>query len=295
MSRLPIKFMLRAGQAECELWPDFGGSIAHWSINGQNMFRTASNDAANQPLPLNMASFPLVPYSNRIGFGRFEWDGLPIQLELNFPPEAHALHGTGWMAQWNVVSQSADAAVLCHNHKADKHWPWNFEAEQHIQLTEYGLTIHMVARNLSDQAAPLAFGHHPYFDCHGATLTFGADTVWRTGKDGLPDYTEAPLGNFDFTNGRPVDGHTLDNGYAGWDGHANIRWGDRPLQLYIRSDMHAAVVYIPNDKGYFCFEPVPHINNALNLPAHSPSMPVIGPAASFNSSIKFQASATRRT
>jgi aldose 1-epimerase len=75
--------ILRAGNAECEIWPDQGGSIAHWTINGQNMFRAANPDAARDVLPLGMASFPLVPYSNRIGFGRFDWDGNSVQLEPN--------------------------------------------------------------------------------------------------------------------------------------------------------------------------------------------------------------------
>jgi aldose 1-epimerase len=280
---------LRAGAAECEIWPAKGGSIARWTIDGQDMFRAADADAVNDALPLGMASFPLVPYSNRIGHGRFEWNGKPIQLEPNFPPEPHAIHGTGWKAKWETNSQNSDSVVLHNDHRADSHWPWHFDAEQRIRLTEFSLTIDLLARNLSDQMAPLAFGHHPYFDSEGATLSFGADTVWRTGNDGLPAFAEAPRDMFDFNNNQPVQGRMLDNGYAGWNGNANIRWDDRPLQLNIIADMQAAVVYVPKNERYFCFEPVPHIIDSLNLTGQNPAMSLVAPGASLSAQILFKA------
>ena len=48
--------------------------------------------------PLQFASFPLVPFSNRIADGRFEWDGEQIEIDPNFAPEPHAIHGVGWPA-----------------------------------------------------------------------------------------------------------------------------------------------------------------------------------------------------
>jgi aldose 1-epimerase len=287
VERAPI--LLRAGSAECEIWPDKGGSIARWTIDEQNMFRAALPDAASDTLPLGMASFPMVPYANRIGHGRFDWNGQSVELELNIPSEAHALHGTGWTAAWNIQSISADSIVLHHSQKADRNWPWHFDAEQHIQLTEYGLSIDMVATNLSDQMVPLGFGHHPYFDRKGAKLSFGAATVWLTGDEGLPTFAEAPTGMFDFAGGQSVHGRVLDNGYAGWDGNANIRWDHRPLQLDIVTDLRAAVVYVPDADDYFCFEPVPHIINALNLPGQRPPMATVAPGARFCANIQFSA------
>jgi aldose 1-epimerase len=288
--RKPI--LLKVGDAECEIWPDNGGSIARWTIAGQNMFRAANTDALTDALPTGMASFPLVPYSNRIGFGQFEWEGKNVQLELNAPPEPHSLHGTGWMAIWGVKAVSANTVVLYHDHQANHYWPWNFTAEQHITISDCGLTIKMVADNLSDQLAPLAIGHHPSFDSDGATLSFHANAVWRNGDDGLPDFAETPQNAFDFMNDAPVTGRILDNGYAGWDGKASIRWDDRLLHLDIVSNMRAAVVYIPQGKSYFCFEPVPHINNALNLPGQAPAMPSMAPGESFSAQIDFRGKAT---
>lgn len=281
--------MLAVGRAECEIWPCAGGSIGRWTISGQEMFRRATLGAETQQLPLGMATFPLVPYSNRIGFGRFDWSGQSYSIKPNFPPEPHAIHGTGWTAAWQFEQLADDAVVLRHVHGPDPDWPWPFQAEQHIRLSADTLSLKLVAQNLSDQHVPLAFGHHPYFDSEGATLSFGALQIWQTGKDGLPAFAEKPQGQDDFTNGDPVAGRALDNGYAGWDGQANVRWAGRPLMLDIHTDMDAAVVYVPPGGDSFCFEPVPHIINALNLPDHQPQMPVVAPGASYSVDIVFKA------
>lgn len=278
---------LRVGEAVCEICPDVGGSIARWAIGGQEMFRRSNAEAINDRQPLGMASFPLVPYSNRIGLGRFDWGGREIRLTPNFPPEPHAIHGTGWTAPWTLEPLGPDAIILLHRHDADGNWPWSFEAEQHVTLLPDALSLRLVVHNLSDQTVPLAFGHHPYFDSEGATLSFHAEQVWRTGSDGLPSNAEAPMAAFDFKSCEPLQGRILDNGFAGWDGKAQIRWDNRPLALEIEADMRAAVVYVPEGSDYFCFEPVPHIINALNMPDHVPQMPLVAPGTSFEADICF--------
>jgi aldose 1-epimerase len=289
----PIK--LQAGDARCELWPALGGSIGRWAIGRQEMLRRAGAAALANARPVGMATFPLVPYSNRIGFGRFIWKGEAHQLSLNFPPEPHAIHGTGWSAVWQAEQVDATSANLRYAHGPDANWPWPFEAEQRVTLSANALLIELTARNLSDKTVPLAFGHHPYFDSEGATLSFSAGQVWQNGDDGLPTRAERPIGQFDFTYGKPVTGRLLDNAYSGWDGKAQIIWADRSLMLDVESDMAATVVYVPDGGDSFCFEPVPHINNALNLPEQSPNMPVVGPGECFKAHITFNARAARPT
>ncbi len=281
--------ILLAGTALCEIWPQIGGSIGRWSIGGQEMFRHASTDAIAKMQALAMASFPLVPYSNRIGDARFDWAGTSHHIAANVPPEPHAIHGTGWTATWQAAQDSEHSVTLRFAHAANAAWPWPFAAEQRITLHEEGLIFDLAVRNLADETVPLAFGLHPYFDCKGATLSFNAAQVWRTGEDGLPAYCEAPHGMFDFANGLPVQGRVLDNGYAQWEGIARIRWLDRPRMLVIKADCEAAVVYVPQGDDFFCFEPVPHINNALNLPGHAPQMPMVVGGGTYSAMVAFHA------
>ena len=60
---------LTAGASRLTLVPEAGGAIAAWRVGDQRMFYETDIAAAPEWDPLAMASFPLVPYSNRIGGG----------------------------------------------------------------------------------------------------------------------------------------------------------------------------------------------------------------------------------
>ena len=275
----------------CTIHPEIGGSLGRWTVDLQDMLRitNASSIAAGQML--GMASFPLVPYSNRIGNGAFEWNGKTTRITKNFAPEPHSIHGIGWEQPWLVAAQSDDAATLTLTHDGDSKWPWPFNASQRIHVGNQCLTLTLSVRNLARHRAPLAFGHHPYFDADGATLAFDAESVWLTGKDGLPTMAKRPEGQYDFRTPACVAKRAVDHCYTGVSGAARIAWCNRRLALEITSSpqLDAAVIYIPTGSDAFCLEPVPHISNALNLPGHKPSMPVISPGASFATTIRFRA------
>jgi aldose 1-epimerase len=281
----PDLITIRDDRSQCVLCPQIGGGILHWEIDGQPMLRSGALADGN---PLMLASFPLVPYSNRIGNAQFDWNGQTVLLIRNFAPEPHAIHGVGWTMPWRVEATEADRCTLAIEHEGDGQWPFAFAASQSFELRNGALIITSTATNWADQPAPLAFGHHPYFDRQGASLRFKAGAVLMNGEDALPLGAEVPKGQFDFAKGGAVAGRDIDHCYADWDGHAEIRWAGRPLALQVRADMKAAVVYIPARGSGFCFEPVPHVNNALNRPDLAPAMPIIQPGASFASSITLQ-------
>jgi aldose 1-epimerase len=137
---------------------------------------------------------------------------------------------------------------------------------------------------------PLGFGHHPYFPRAGAGLKFRAQDVWLTGDDGLPTMRVKPFGKFDYKEGMSVTRGDIDHCFTGWDGRASIYWPDRHLGVQIEASdsLHCAVVCIRNDLDGFCFEPVPHMNNAANRQDRDHAMPVIAPGQSFTASIRLR-------
>jgi aldose 1-epimerase len=283
--------ILQHGLDRCELFPDVGGSIGAWTVQGQAMLRAAGAASVTAYDPYGMASFPLVPYSNRIANGSFEWNGSRITLARNFPPEPHAIHGVGFEQPWACASRTADSALLTLNHRPDAGWPWPFEAQQRITLADRELTLELRAVNLAPHSAPLAFGHHPYFPRSGARLQFEARSVWLVGDDGLPSEPVPASGRFDFAHGAAVERGPLDHCFTGWNGCAAIVWPGKPFALEITGSpsLSAAVVYSRSGAEGFCFEPVPHLNNALNMAGCEPAMPVMAPGAAFSSSIRFRA------
>jgi aldose 1-epimerase len=282
---------LTRGAARCDILPHLGGSIGGWSVNGQEMLRAASQSGVAARDPYATAGFPLVPYSNRIGQGSFEWDGKRISLARNFPPEPHSIHGVGFERAWQIQTRSSDSVLLSLRHRPDAGWPWAFEARQRLTLTEDLLILELSAANLEPQPVPLAFGHHPYFPRSGARLTFHALGVWLVGDDGLPSELAKPVAQFDFSRGMPVEHADIDHCFTGWNGVAIIAWPDKAQALGITAsrELCNAVVYSRRASDVFCFEPVPHFNDALNRPDPNSAMPVIAPGESFNASIRFRA------
>jgi aldose 1-epimerase len=282
---------LSHGTDRCDLIPALGGSIAAWTVNGQEMLRPASASSIAAEDPFGMASFPLVPYSNRVGNGSFGWEGKRFALTRNFPPEAHAIHGVGFERPWQIRALGAHSANLVLNHRPATAWPFAFEAQQVITLSDAVLTIEMSAANLSDRPVPLSFGHHPYFPFEGAVLKFRAQGVWLVGDDGLPSLRVAPFDKFDYSSAMSVMRGDIDHCFVGWDGSAEIKWPDRPLALEITASdtLPCAVVCIRRDVRDLCFEPVPHSNDALNMRDREYAMPVIAPGKSFTAAIRFRA------
>jgi aldose 1-epimerase len=282
---------LAHGADRCELLPGLGGSIGNWSVNGQQMFRAADAAGIAARDPFRMASFPLVPYSNRIGDGTFEWDGKIITLAQNFPPEPHSIHGVGFERPWQLRAHSDDSALLRLIHQPDASWPWAFEALQRITIAQRELRLDLTAINRASRPVPLAFGHHPYFPQTGAHLSFRARGVWLVGDDGLPSQRVKPAGRFDYCHSTPVQLGFIDHCFTGWTGPAHIEWQEKPLALEISASwtLPCAVVYIRPGAEGFCFEPVSHLNNALNLRDREPAMPVVAPGESFHASIRFRA------
>jgi aldose 1-epimerase len=274
---------INSGASLCLVAPAIGGSIGAWKVYGQPMLCNAVKGGG----VLGSASFPLVPYSNRIGFGRFDWNG----REIGLPPHAvalpHAIHGVGWEEGWELVAQSSDSVTMQLDFAGDGRWPWPFRALQKVEVGPNSLKLSLTATNLADEPAPLAFGHHPYFDAAGAQLMFVAERFYPTAEHDLPAKAESPLGDKDFASLRSVGGGLIDNLYGNWSGSARIIWAGRPYALEITSTLPHAVLYTPPDEDFFCFEPVPHITNALNRP--DGDMPVIAPGESFTASIHLRA------
>lgn len=275
---------LRSGDATLVLNPGYAGAVYAWTVEGQSMFRPVADMETRPNSPLDCASFALVPYANRIGDARFEWRGEQIQLQRNFPPEPHAIHGVGWEKPWRTEQGGASNATLTLSHAGDASWPWRFEAVQHFCLEARGLSIETRLTNTEDFEVPLACGHHPYFPADGASLRFRADAMWENGEDRLPSIPVSADHIAPFSRGTGAAGLGLDNCFDGWDGKASISWERRNLALEIDADYDHCLLYSPVGGDFFCFEPMAHCSNAL---ASGASFPLLAPGATSIRTVRY--------
>lgn len=257
---------LRSGPLELLLVPAIGGGIARfdWSADGARIPIMWGADAPQSVL--DCASFPLVPYSNRVRGGRFTFRGREVVLAPNMAGDASPLHGQGWLAPWTVEDADDTSAELSFAH-ASGEWPWAYEAWQNVRLDEGGLDLVLTCRNASDDPMPCGLGQHPYFPCTADTRLDTAVTgAWTIDSAVLPVELVPASGRYDLAN-RAICGQQLDNGFEGWGGEARITNPGAPFSLRMTSpDAARFQVYSPTSGGLFVAEPVQAANAALNEP-----------------------------
>lgn len=258
-------FELRSGALRLALRPDVGGAIAGLWHHGVPVLR--SQEPAELSHWRQAAAYPLVPYSNRIDHGRFTWQGRAYQLAPNFEGSPHTLHGVGHLSAWQVEASQGPSApaevALTLDHRADDGWPFDFQARQLFQLGPTSLHAELSVTNTCAHAAPFGLGWHPYFPKRARSrLHVECSGRWELDAQKLPTQlvpqpgVDADIAHLDY-----------DHGFEGWSGPARIR--DELFALTLRSSLSRLVIYTPQDKDYFCVEPVSHVTNAINQPAPS--------------------------
>ena len=247
------------------LIPSLGGSVRSFTLDGRNILFPASKQ--KPPSPLETAGFPLFPFSGRIRDGAFSWNGRAVQLEANFAPEPHAIHGQAWLAAWTVESITADQARLSFAYQPND-WPWPYRAVQHFELTDDGLKLTLTLANLSEEEMPAGLGWHPYFPRGDAELSANVSSIWVADHGEIPDRQAALGKGTDIRTARPVNALHLDNAFVARPANADIVWPSSGLHVSIRStpEFGHLVVYIPEGMDFFCVEPVSHAPDAINSP-----------------------------
>ncbi len=280
---------LRKDGAELDLLPEVGGAVSRFNIGGQDVLRRAPAGTTDV---LQTGCFPLVPFANRIAFGRFAFAGETVQLPRNFGEHPHALHGQGWQSAWRVLSQSKGEAVLGFEHAADS-WPWDYEARQGFALISDALRIELAVTNRSARIMPISLGFHPYFPATPQTrLRAEVAGVWLSDDTCIPTERAGPAHFLDLANGAAVaDARLVDHCHFGWTRSLIVTQPEleRTLKLTASSDLDFLHCYIPQHAGFFCVEPVSAMPDAFNRPAARGGWRSLAPGATLAVSMTLRA------
>ncbi len=281
MSNVPLE--LRAGELRLALRPDLGASVAGlWHGDTPVLRSTEPGELSGARLS---GCYPLVPYSNRLGYRRFRWLKQDYTTQPNFDEgNPHSVHGVAWQRPWAVLSAEAAIAELAYSHSADAHWPFAFDVRQRFVLTPEALEVHLAITNRGDTPQPVGLGWHPYFPKRPRSrLHIELAERWDSDASGLPTRkVPQPAG---------IDGDVahlaFDNCFEGWKGPARIR--DEKLSLRLTSSLPYLVVFTPDVKPYYCVEPVSHVSNAIHMSdpqAHG--LRALPPGATFDAWMKLE-------
>lgn len=281
---MPTLLTLQCRDLRCELFPAMGGCVTGLWHGTREVLR--SSPAATLQSAWNASSYPLVPYSNRVGYRQLQWGGHTVELAANYPVEPHSLHGVGWTVPWQVHASSTESAELRLQHPGNAAWPFAFDSTQVFTLTGDALEMQLSVTSRATVAAPVGLGWHPYFAKSPQThIRFAAQGRWEMAADNLPTHSLPHAGlDADCTHLQ------VDHCFGGWDGALQLV--DGPLRVQLTSDLTHLVVYTTPARDSMAIEPVSHVNNALALAIQTGVTPeqlgirVLQPGDTFQASMR---------
>jgi aldose 1-epimerase len=246
---------LRAGDLRLALRPDLGGSIAGLWLGDTPVLRSV--DPAALTGPRQSGCFPLVPYSNRLGYRRFRWQGREYSTLPNFGDDS------------------------------DASWPFTFDVSQRFELSDNALALSMHFTNIDARSQPVGLGWHPYFPKRARSrIHVECSGRWESDvTTHLPTRRVAQSG---------IDGEVrhldFDHCFDGWRGAARVR--DERMSVALTSSLPYLVVFTPPTRDHFCIEPVSHVNNAIHMadPA-SHGLKALGAAETLEAWMKIEVTA----
>ena len=257
----------------------------------------------DESAPLAAAAFHMMPYSNRVRDGRFEFGGATHALP---EPERHAIHGVVRKRPWRVVAHDAvrdgarDGARLECAFDSTEHdglgWPWPIRCTIVHELDAGELRATMALTNAGDSPMPAGLGWHPYFarevDGAAPTLELPVAAVFPDADgDCLPEGAPVALpAALDFRAARALDpARHIDCCLAGLDGPVRLAWPDAGLGLTLHPDAACRylVLYNPG-MPHFAVEPVTNANDGFNLAARGVEAGVrtLGPGETLEATLR---------
>ena len=262
---------LQDGQQRLQVLPALGASIATWerqSTTGWQPLLRPWNHATTDPY--TFACFPLVPWSNRIGSGGFEQDGVFHPVQPNRAGEPYPIHGDAWLQAWDVAHQDDSTLTLQLRSKHFNGNPYHYYAVQRYCLDTDGLMVSLGVTHLGDVPLPYGLGLHPYFFRDGETrLQMQCDGMWLSGDDPMPlAHAQSLPANADYRLPSSLDGPLVDHCFTGWNGQVTIRYPPQGLTLELTM-AHCdgyLLMYRPPGLDFFCIEPITHPIDAFHLP-----------------------------
>ena len=133
-----------ADAAKLILAPELGGGIARLDVDNKPVLRPWSGDKHNL---FSLAHNVLVPFSNRISCGGFNWNGVNYSLEPNLDDEIFPIHGDAFQKVWDIADSDNGISMTLSN---GSFGPWRYSAEQLFELTPNSLKITLIVKNNSE-------------------------------------------------------------------------------------------------------------------------------------------------
>lgn len=279
----PDVITLTSERLRCDIAPSIGAGVARFDLLHPSrgvvpLWRPAAPDASAFTA---LASYSLVPWSNRIDEARLRFGGREHSLRPDWM-DGTAIHGDAKHRPWTLLDRAPGSAHLALDASdlADRNFPWAYLADVRYELRGGTLLTTLGVVNRSKEPFPAGLGFHPFWarrlrDDAGplgdeAVVTldvegrYPCERIMACGPASKDEVTRR------LNAGTTLVGLDLDDVFSGFNGKASIRWpGSGIAARYDCSpECSHAVLYSPQSgpvAPWFCLEPVTMVNNGINL------------------------------
>ncbi len=263
--------------------PEIGAGVARFDLNHPReglvpLMRPASEEAAGFNA---LASYSLVPWSNRIDQARLRFKGRTYPLRPDWP-DGTAIHGDAKHRPWSILDRSPGSVRLALDATAiaDRNFPWPYLAEVRYEVRNSVLLTRLSVTNNGTEPFPAGLGFHPFWlrQLLGPRGPISRDAFVRVPLRGhYPCERIMAVGPAVETDvsrrlnrGTTFEGLELDDVFDGFGGTASIQWLDSGVSVRYECSPECGhcVIYSPPvtaATGFFCLEPVTMVNNGINL------------------------------
>jgi aldose 1-epimerase len=164
---------------------------------------------------------PLIPWPNRLGDGRYRFDGADYQVALSEPGRHNAIHGFLRWRPWRAMGHEPSRVLVGTRLYPLTGYPFTLEVQIEYTLDEGGLSVRTEATNLCERACPYGAGQHPYLSpgeglIDACMLEFAAGTrIVTDAQRQLPAGREiVGGGEYDFSRPRVVGEQVIDDAFT---------------------------------------------------------------------------------
>ncbi|TQL02510.1 aldose 1-epimerase [Cellulomonas sp. SLBN-39] len=293
----PHVLTLRSSAWELDVVPSSGAALSAGRVRTadgvwRDLLRPTRRTALGDPE--RCASFPMIPWSNRVRDGVLRFGGRSWQLQRN-AADGTAIHGAVCQATWEIDDLGPSHVSLVHDSGAwvGSNFPWRFRARITYAVDGPTMAVTTTVENADREPFPAGFGHHPYLRrallpvqapvaeyplSAGPLLEVPARAGYRLHR-AIPD---GPAGRVparaDFRMPRLLGNAFVDDVLTDLEPGRPVRvtYPEDGVVVEIQPDetFSHLVIYAPRKRCYFAVEPVTNVNDGFAL--HEAGVPGTG-------------------
>jgi hypothetical protein len=232
----------------CAIDGDQGAEITELKYRGRHIID--GQVAGPYPENKSFGLVALIPCVHHATLKELIWHGTGHPVLNSIVNDAHSDWGLGWKSQWQTLEQHSDIVMLSLEHRAEKNWPWFFDASQVIRLRDDKLVLTLSLTNQSKVPSPVGLGWAMSFPIErGQQLNIKAKNQYA-----LTHKTSKPLIKVNLSDREEKNSqvfniacHELAHAqcFGGWDGQLELRTKHDGLNLV--SNLKTVQASLTND------------------------------------------------